>query len=187
MMFNHLTEQFRFPDYQTVAVGGDERPGGDLDVQGADILTEFRLEMGLPVWRYESHGHVIEKRVFMPHRRNTVHVVYRLVEGDGPVRLKLRPSVHFRGHDDPVSTQTPEPYTLTAIDRPVRAGRPGHAVPAAAAVDRRATTPGSPWTGCRSPEILYRVEENRGYEGVGLLWSPGVFRVDARAATGRWR
>jgi predicted glycogen debranching enzyme len=31
--------------------------------------------------------------------------------------------------------------------------------------------------GVKSPEILYRVEENRGYEGVGVLWSPGVFRV----------
>ena len=179
MVFNHLTEQLRFPDYQTVAAGGHERPGGNLDVQGTDILTEFRLEMGLPVWRYESRGHVIEKRVFMPYRRNTVHIVYRLVEGDGPVRLKLRPSIHFRGHDDLVSTKTPEPYTLTAIDRRYELAAPGTPFPPLRLwIDGHDA--GFTLDGLKSPEILYRVEENRGYEGVGVLWSPGVFRVTLR-------
>ena len=62
MMFNHLAETFRFADFSTVAVGGSERPGGNLEVSGADSLAEFRMEMGLPVWRYEAHGHVLEKR-----------------------------------------------------------------------------------------------------------------------------
>src|SRR3954451_3139839 len=92
MMWNHLTEHFRLPDYRGVAVGGAERGGGKGEVQGADALTEFRLEMGLPVWRFEIPGHVIEKRVWLPHRQNTVHVSYHLVSGPGPIRLKLRPS-----------------------------------------------------------------------------------------------
>ncbi len=61
-----------------------------------DHFQEFRLEGGLPVWRYEVAGVAFEKRVLLPHRQNTVHVNYRLVAGEGPVRLKLRPSVHFR-------------------------------------------------------------------------------------------
>src|SRR5687767_9932067 len=48
MMWNHLTEHFRLPDYRGVAVGGAERVGGKVEVDGADALTEFRLEMGLP-------------------------------------------------------------------------------------------------------------------------------------------
>ncbi len=179
MMFNHLTEQFRFPDWKEVKVGGNERPGGAADIHGADILTEFRLEDGLPVWRYEAHGHTVEKRVVMPHRRNTVHVLYRLVAGHGPVRLKLRPSVHFRGHDDPVSTRTPEPYTLTAIDRRYELAAPGSPYPT---LRLWVEGDGAGFTldGVKSPEILYRVEEDRGYEGVGVLWSPGVFRVTLR-------
>ncbi len=179
MMFNHLSEQFRLPDYQTVSAGGHERPGGYLYVQGADIFSEFRLEMGLPVWRYESHGHAIEKRVFMPNRRNTVHVVYRLVEGDGPVRLKLRPSVHVRGHDDLVSTKTPVPYTLVAMDRRYELAAPGTPYPPLR-LWIEGHDAGFTLDGVRSPEILYRVEEDRGYEGVGVLWSPGVFRVTLR-------
>ena len=38
----------------------------------------------------------------MPHGQNTVHVTYRLLEGGGPVRFTLRPSVHFRGYEAPV-------------------------------------------------------------------------------------
>ena len=40
--------------------------------------TEFRLEVGLPVWRYDFGGVVVEKRLLMPHGQNTVHVLYEL-------------------------------------------------------------------------------------------------------------
>src|SRR5712691_684797 len=52
MMFNHLMEQVRLPDYATVQFGGEERVGGVLKLHGTGHLTEFRLEAGLPVWRY---------------------------------------------------------------------------------------------------------------------------------------
>jgi predicted glycogen debranching enzyme len=165
MMWNHLTEHFRLPDYRGVAVGGAERVGGRVEVEGADALREFRLEMGLPIWRFEIPGHVIEKRVWLPHRQNTVHLTYRLVEGMGPIRLKLRPSCHFRGHNDPVSHLPKETYVLTA------------------SAGRYELSGGAPWPklrfclhgegaaltldGVRVPDVLYRVEENRGYEGVG--------------------
>ena len=37
-------------------------------------LTEFRLDGGVPVWKYMVGHTAIEKRVFMPHRQNTVVV-----------------------------------------------------------------------------------------------------------------
>jgi predicted glycogen debranching enzyme len=177
MMLNHLTEQFRFPNWSTVVVGEAERAGGEGDVRGADILTEFRLESGLPVWRYAADGHVIEKRVFMPHRRNTVHVTFRLVDGPGPVRVKLRPSVHFRGHDDPVSTPTILPYQMTATEGryELSGGLPGYpALRVRLEGDAAALT----LDGITLPDILYRVEEYRGYDGIGAMWSPGQFRVN---------
>src|SRR5262245_8018623 len=42
-------------------------------------LTEFRLELGLPVWRYDFDGAIVQKRVLMPHGQNTVHALYELV------------------------------------------------------------------------------------------------------------
>ena len=175
MMLNHLVETFRFPDWSSIAVGGAEKADRRLEVSGADVLAEFRLEAGLPVWRYESHGHAFEKRVFMPHMRNTVHVVYRLLDGTGPVRVKLRPSVHFRGYDDPVSTPPSAPYTLTAQDGryELRSAGPWPFLRLRIDGEGAALT----LDGIRHPDILYRVEESRGYDGVGELWSPGFVRL----------
>src|SRR5579862_5038863 len=78
-MLNHLTEFLRFPDGSTVRFGGEENSGSKtLDFHGAEYLKSFRLEFGLPVWRYEVHGFALEKRVFLPHQQNTVYVNYRL-------------------------------------------------------------------------------------------------------------
>ena len=63
VMLNHLSELLRLADGTTILFGGEERAGGVLELHGADHLTEFRLEMGLPVWRYEVGGVVFEKSV----------------------------------------------------------------------------------------------------------------------------
>src|SRR5438034_9227153 len=67
MMFNHLSEYVRLPDWRTVQFGGEERAGGELQLHGAAYLTEFRLEAGLPVWRYVVEGLTSAKRVLLPH------------------------------------------------------------------------------------------------------------------------
>src|SRR5581483_6573757 len=79
-------------------------------------LTEFRLESGLPLWRYEGPGLVIEKRVLMPYRQNTVHITYRALQSAGPLRLELRPFVHFRYHENAVSETFSAPYALTVVE-----------------------------------------------------------------------
>ncbi len=179
MVLNHLTETFRLPDWQAVRVGGVERVGGTLDVQGIDLLKEFRLEGGLPVWTFAVDGHTIEKRVVLPYRQNTVHVIYTLVDGAGPVRVKLRPSVHFRGHDDHVNSAFRDPYTLTATPHRYELACGDPAYPtlrlAVAADDASLTLDGR-----TEPDVLYRVEEHRGYEKAGLLYSPGLFRLTLR-------
>src|SRR2546423_1012079 len=115
VMLNHLSELVRLPDGTRAFFGGEER-GGTVDVPGAAYLTEFRLDRGLPVWRYQVGQTIIAKRVLLPHMQNPAHVNYRLVQGDGPVRLKLRPSVHFRPHEAPVNAGSPGPYALHAAD-----------------------------------------------------------------------
>ncbi len=176
MLLNHLTEQFRLPDWSRVNVGGVERAGGTLDVHGADVLEEFRLEMGLPVWRYATCGHVIEKRIFMPHRQNTVHITYRLVSGDGPVRLKLRVSAHFRGHDEHVTTPDNGPYTLTARSGQYEIQSERQGFPKLR-LRLNGTSPALTLEDATLQNVLYRIEEGRGYDNIGTMWSPGLFRV----------
>ncbi len=175
VMLNHLSELVRLPDGKTFLFGGEEHTG-TLELHGAEYLKGFRLEQGLPVWRYEVGGVAFEKRVLLPHMQNTVHVNYRLVAGVGVVRLKLRPSVHFRPHEAPVSDQHVGPYTLTCVDGRYELSDKSTLPPLRMYL--HGSQPAFTLDGKELSNILYRVEENRGYEHVGTLWSPGYFRVD---------
>ncbi|MBX9579427.1 MAG: glycogen debranching enzyme N-terminal domain-containing protein [Gemmataceae bacterium] len=177
MMVNHLWEYLRLPDYRTVPFGGEEKEKGDLRIHGAEHLEEFHLEAGLPVWRYQVEGFRLEKRIYFAYRHNTSYVQYRLLSGAGKVRLKLRPSVHFRGHDDPVTEELGGPYTLTAEDGryEMRAAPPW---PALRMTLHGGANAGFTFQPSRSDDIIYRVEESRGYQYEGALWSPGQFRLD---------
>src|SRR5947208_7265185 len=90
MMLNHLSDRVRLPDRTATRLGGHEHPD-ELRVHGVGALSEFRLEAGLPVWRFEVGGMVLEKRIDLPHLQNTAHITYRLVSGQGTVQLRLRP------------------------------------------------------------------------------------------------
>src|SRR5690606_20833978 len=89
VMLSHVTELLRIGARTPILLGGIEFPDR-LSIPGRERLLEFRLEGGIPTWRYEVDGHLIEKRVILPHEQNSVHVSYQLLEGEGPVRIKLR-------------------------------------------------------------------------------------------------
>ena len=174
LMFSHLSERLRLPDGRLVKLSGEVRSDGEL--HGADFLSEFRLEMGLPVWRYEVDRHVIEKQIVVPYQQNTVYVVYRLVKGRGPLRLKLMPSVHNRSHDDPVSMPLPNSFRLAELDSRLEISTSSELPPLRMLLHSRKQA----FTIERQvvPEVLYPVEERRGYDYRGALWSPGYFRLD---------
>jgi len=114
VMLNHLLERVRIRGSDPLWLGDEDEVAGPNAADRSGHLAEFRLEFGLPVWRYEIGGIEIERRVLMPHGQNTVHVTYRLISGDGPVRLTLRPSVHFRGYEAPVDASSSLRYTVNA-------------------------------------------------------------------------
>jgi predicted glycogen debranching enzyme len=186
MMFNHLSEQVRLASGKTVRLGPTRPdglpgpaggPGGPADLFGAQHLSEFRLDLGLPVWIYDVGSHVIEKRLLLCHMQNTVHVTYRLLAGDGALRLSLRPAVHFRSHDAPVSQDLGPPYTLTLVaDRFELSAGATSALPA---LRMRVIGAGANFVveHERHALLTYSTEEARGYEARGELWSHGHFKV----------
>ena len=177
MMVNHLWEYVRLPDYRTVPFGGEEKEQGELHIRGTEHLVEFHLEAGLPVWRYEVDGFELEKRIYFAYRHNTAYVQYRLVRGAGMVRLKLKPSVHFRGHDDPVNEAVGGPYTLTVVGDHFELSDGGKWPRLRMCVEGGGKA-GFTARSEQSNDLIYRVEESRGYEYAGALWSPGQFRLD---------
>jgi predicted glycogen debranching enzyme len=141
-------------------------------------LAEFRLEWGLPVWRYDLSGVVVEKRMLMPHGQNTVHVSYELVGGADQARLDVTLAAHHRSHDAPVDAPHEDQPPLKPVgpgyELAIRALPPLRLV-----IDAAHTALGEPpavW-----PERRYAVEESRGYMGRAGAWTPGAFALELRA------
>jgi predicted glycogen debranching enzyme len=179
VMLSHLAEQVRFPDGRRIEIGGRERLGDAPDAHGTGYLTEFRLELGLPVWRYDVEGLVIEKRVFMSHMQNTVHIIYELMSGANTIELALRPSVNFRAQELPVSEPLGSPYEFRAVGDEHEIDLKGSGLPP---LRLRLCGPNATFTlkGKRIASVLYPIEESRGYQSRGDLWSPGYFRMTLR-------
>lgn len=181
VMLNHLSESVRLPDGTLVRLGGVERAGNVLELHGIGSLEGFRMDMGLPVWTYRFGEFAVEKRIHLVYRQNTVHVGYRLVSGNGTLRLKLRPAVHFRPHEAPVSEPIHAGYVLTAWDGRYELKGPDQVPPLRMVL--RGVRDAFTVENLRLVELLYRVEADRGYEAAGDLWSPGYFRADLSAGS----
>jgi len=174
MMLNTLAERLRLPDRRIVHLSAE----GSTETSPKNTLpvAQFRLEAGLPVWRYETSSFTLEKRLLMAHGQNTVYISYHVLTSKGALRLGLRPAMHFRPHDAPVSSVSVQQYRLTvADDRFEISGR--SEVPA---LRMRLEGPITAFTFDRKEieRVHYAAERNRGYESLGSLWSPGYFRVD---------
>src|SRR5438105_12441469 len=61
VMLSHFAEEIALPDETVIDFGGEELSEEHLNLHAAEFLTEFRLEAGLPVWRYDIRGCTIEK------------------------------------------------------------------------------------------------------------------------------
>jgi predicted glycogen debranching enzyme len=192
VMLNHLCEAVRFADGRVVQVSGDEPSDAAANGTTNNRATEFRLENGLPVWRFEAEDVVIEKRVLLVHGQNTVHVRYELLEGPPNVRLDIRPSLHFRRHEHDVSTLLQRDYFLTIGGGryEISAGEPYPPLRLLIHAERSTLT-----DDVATREIVYETEADRGYASRGQLWSPGYFVVQLRrdrpatlvASTEPWR
>lgn len=181
VMLNHLAEHLRFPDGRVVQFGGEESAGDDGSDSGF-YLTEFRLENQLPVWQYQIEDVSLEKYVLFLHGQNTVHIRYRLLSPQHDLRLELRPSMHFRRHEHPVS-ELPHEHYLVSIqgDRFEVSG--GMALPSLRLLLRGEQATFTHDGGTRR-EIIYQKEADRGYESRGMLWSPGYYIVNLNPAKG---
>src|SRR5262249_45391694 len=126
-------------------------------------------------WCYEVESIRLQKLLLMPHRQNTVHIKYKLLDATEPVRLELSPAIHFRPHEGKVSESLPNPFALSIVEDRYEIRGPD-AYPAL-----RLRLMGENASLTLNRGILsdqhYRVEANRGYDSQGTLWSPGHFNA----------
>ncbi|HEX9271394.1 MAG TPA: amylo-alpha-1,6-glucosidase [Candidatus Binatia bacterium] len=172
LMLNGLAEEFHLPDGRVVEISPGQSQ--ERNASYAAPLSEFRLDMGLPIWRYQIDDVVLEKRLCLPYRQNTVHITYRLLSHAGKLEIRLRPLIQFREHEGPVDSQAQAPYVLTVVEdqyeissgifptlRLLLYGK-GEFI-----IERK-----------KIERLRYILEETRGYTAIGDLWTPGSFVVD---------
>ncbi|HEV7225551.1 MAG TPA: amylo-alpha-1,6-glucosidase [Pirellulales bacterium] len=177
VMLNHVAEEFRLPDGSVISLGAEEQPDNKLIVHSVASLQEFRLEMGLPVWQFVVGDFVVERRVLLPYQQNTVYLNYRLLSGPGQLRLRVRPSVHFRPHEAPVSMKLDQSFSVTSSDQGCEIAYP-QIPPLRVRLGAEASA--IVLDGGRWRDLFYRMEHRRGYDAHGAMWSPGYFKTDLK-------
>ena len=167
--------------------------GSVVNLREKGRFLDFTLNMGLPSWRYELDGIVIEKSIVVPSRQNIVHSTFRSLGDDRHIRLRLRPLINFRPLEAPVSEALSSGHTLT-----VRGNRyevnAGLDLPTLRLAVENSEGPTFTADGGSRREHFYEIEAQRGYESRGWLWSPGFFTGEVRkdcpltliAATEAW-
>jgi predicted glycogen debranching enzyme len=162
-----------------IEVDLEREDGSVVNIREGGRFLGFALDMGLPSWRYEIDGVVIEKSIVVPSRQNIVHLTFRRIGNGKPVHLRLRPFINFRKLEAPASEPLSPHYALSVH---------GHQYEVTAGPDL--PTLRLALEGCEGPtftsdggsllECFYEIEAQRGYDSRSWLWSPGYFAGDVR-------
>ena len=171
----------------------ERRDGTVANVREAGRFVDFTVSMGLPSWRYEIDDVTIEKSVVMPARHNIVHIGFRLIGGERPIRLQLRPFINFRAIEAQVNEPLSADYQLIVQGRRYEISA-GPDLPTLRLL--MSGCEGATFTadGGSRRECFFAAEAQRGYEARGWVWCPGFFSAELRpdcavtliAASERW-
>jgi predicted glycogen debranching enzyme len=134
-------------------------------------LSGFHLEEGLPVWHYRTEEFEIEKRVLLNQGQNTAIIQFQFISVAPGVKLRLRPGVNFRGHDDKVNTPLAPEYPITWS---------GTCLEIATQFDvlklRLICEPAARFVSeAETATNVFATEKARGYDHDGPIYSPGHF------------
>ncbi len=169
LMLNHLRASVESGGRRVVLDWDIAVPSG---APRHDALVEFRLEGGLPVWRYEIDGRAIERRIVMPYRQNTVHILYHLRSpAREPLRLRLEPFLHVRPHEGPLVGPVVRPRSVSIKDESAELCFDGQLPPLRWSL--HCSDAGFDFSSETVITLDYQQEHARGYDYEGWLWSPG--------------
>lgn len=157
---------FRFWGLETVANG--------LGPDGGDWLSQFRLIDGIPSWSYRVGNLTIEQTITMPYRSHSVCLHYEIKGATEGARLRLRPVIQFRGHNDSVANEG-QVECREIGEQELQFWTDNLSFPL------RFQWSSGPTSFFHQPttdkNCFYRVEKARGYDHVGDLSSPGFLEL----------
>jgi predicted glycogen debranching enzyme len=148
-----------------VRLATDEWGSGTVDPCGHELLSSFDLENGVPRWRWQVGGIVLEREIAAAHGTPTIGVVHRLIACDRPVSLELTPLCTWRNvHGERHANGTPD----------VASDENGFAFERAYRVGGAGWRAGGEWY----RDVRAREEAARGLADREDLWAAGSFRVE---------
>lgn len=192
VLLNHLSEVVVFADGSSAFLTAKLKHDEEAEIQ-TSRLKDFGIIDGVPVWRYEINGYLIERSIILIHLQNTVHIRYKLLQGPDGVILNLQPSINFRAHEEKAEHEDLSlQYLMTQMNGRCEIHSKDLKLPLL-----RLYFEGESNTFTHHSEqfeLLYLEEKNRGYSFEGSLWSPGFFNgslnrtsaVTLRASTEDW-
>ena len=165
---SHLPSRLVFGEEDIVSLGAEERAGGQLDLHGADYLQEFRLEVGLPVWRFQVRDLCWRSGCCCLHRQNTVS---RQLPDDrrrkSAPRLELRPAFNFRHYEDAVDRIARGALRAARVRWPLRSSRSERRICRRSGCICRVVDASFTIDTRRIHQVVYRTELERGYDYQG--------------------
>ncbi len=148
-----------------IRLATDEWGSGTVDPSGHELLASFDLEDGVPRWRWQLGGILIERELAAVHGSAAVGVVHRLLGADRPVTLELTPLCTWRSvHGDRHANGDPD----------VEPVGDGFSFEGAYRVQGEGWQPGGSWY----RDVRMREEAARGLTPCEDLWAAGVFRAE---------
>jgi predicted glycogen debranching enzyme len=147
-----------------VRLATDEWGAGTVDPQGHELLASFDLEDGVPRWRWQYGGVVLEREIASSHGSATIGVVHRLIAADREVALELTPICTWRdAHGERHAFGEPA----------IESDEGGFTFEGAYRVEGAGWHVGGEWY----RDVRAREEAARGLNDREDLWAAGVFRA----------
>lgn len=175
VMLNQLSEELELGDGTRVELSSGLGFHDSIESPGFAALSDFWLEDGLPVWRYQIGALELEKRLFMVHGENTSCIRFQLLGGADALRIRLCPHTQFRPHEAAVDEVIGD-YRLKVMRQGFEIGAAQKYPPLRLLVCARE------WSfdggHAKIDKVFYRSEQQRGYEAFGELCSFGAFEAE---------
>ena len=156
---------------RTFELSSNEYADGTIDAHGYRQIETFQLDGLIPTWTYALAEALIEKRVWMPYRKNTVLATYTLRRSARPVSLEILVMVtHRDAHAE----------TRGGGWEPMISPIPGGAWVQAGGTEFRLSSNRGVFTPVRAWHwrIKHRVEAERGLSDLEDQFAAGTFAVE---------
>ncbi len=150
-------------------LSADEFDGGTVTPRGFTQLESFRIEEGLPVWRFAIADALVEQRLFMAPGHNISYIGLRVIRASAPLTMELRPFCTYRDYHS--HSRGARPFELDAApgECSIRAFEGARPIRLSISEGSFEAAPDWYWN------FFHRMESERGLDSGEDLYTPGRF------------